>query len=311
VTRISSAHHVLSIELLLSELRNSQSTVLLRATRGERGKSHHEEVETGKGNHVHGKLAEIAVKLTRESETAGGTADSSRHQVVKITIGGSSQFQSTEADIIKSFVIKREALISILDQLVDGESAVIGLNDGIRHLGGGDNRVGRHDSVGIFLTDLRDKEGTHTRSGTTTHGVCKLESLEAIARFSLLADNIKNRVDQLSSLSVVTLGPVVTCTSLTEHEVIRAEKLTEWTSTDRVHGTRLKIHKDSTRNISATSGLVEIHIDALQLKIGVSVVGSSGINTVLIGDNLPEFSTNLVTALTSLNVNDFSHFDLL
>jgi hypothetical protein len=28
---------------------------------------------------------------------------------------------------------------------------------------------------------------------------------------------------------------------------------------------------------------------------------------VLIGDNLPELGTNLVTALTSLNVNDLSH----
>ena len=35
---------------------------------------------------------------------------------------------------------------------------------------------------------------------------------------------------------------------------------------------------------------------------------------MLIGDNLPELGTNLVTALTSLNMNDFTHdfwlFDL-
>jgi hypothetical protein len=29
---------------------------------------------------------------------------------------------------------------------------------------------------------------------------------------------------------------------------------------------------------------------------------------VFVGDNFPELSTDLVTALTTLNVNDFSHF---
>ena len=115
------------------------------------------------------------------------------------------------------------------------------------------------------------------------------------------------RVNELGSLSVVTLGPVITSSSLTKHEVVRAEELSKGASTDGVHGTGLKIHQDSTRNIAAASGLVKVHVDALQLEVGVSVVGSSGINAVLVGNNLPELGTNLVTALSSLNVNNFSH----
>jgi hypothetical protein len=37
------------------------------------------------------------------------------------------------------------------------------------------------------------------------------------------------------------------------------------------------------------------------------VVGAGGVHTVLVGDDLPELGANLVTALATLNVNDFSH----
>jgi len=311
VAGISGAHHVLGVEGLLGDLRDAQGTVLLGSSGGEGGESHHEKVETGEGDHVDSQLAEIAVELAGESETAGGSADGGRHQVVEITVGRGGKLQGSEANIVKGLVIKREALIRVLHKLVNREGAVVGFDDGIRHLRGGDNGVGRHDTIGVLLSHLGDKEGSHTGSGTTTHGVGELESLEAVAGLSLLADNIKNRVDQLSTLGVVTLGPIVTGSGLAEDEVIRAEELSEGTGTDGVHGSGLKIHEDSTGDISTTGGLVEVHVDSLQLKIGVSVVGSSWVNSVFIGDNLPEFSTDLVTALTSLNVDDFSHLEIL
>ena len=134
-----------------------------------------------------------------------------------------------------------------------------------------------------------------------------LETLEAIATFGFLSDDIEDGVDELSSLGVVTLGPVVTGTSLTEDEVVWSEELTEWASSDGVHGTWLEIHEDSSWDVSSTSGLVVVDVDSLELEIGVTVVGTGGVNTVLVGDDLPEFGTDLVTALTTLDVNDFSH----
>ena len=153
-------------------------------------------------------------------------------------------------------------------------------------LGRWEHGVGGHDSVGVLLTDLGDQQSTHTRAGTTTHGVGDLEALEAVAGLGFLTDNVEDGVDQLSTLSVVTLGPVVTGTVLSEHEVVGAEQLTEGASTDRVHGTGLKIHEDGAGHVTAAGRLVVVHVDALQLKVGVTVVGSSGIHTVLVGDNL-------------------------
>mmetsp|Transcript_46281 Transcript_46281/g.72418 ORF Transcript_46281/g.72418 Transcript_46281/m.72418 type:complete len:310 (+) Transcript_46281:111-1040(+) len=154
VARISSAHHVLGVELLLGELRDGQSTVLLRASGGERSETNHEKVKTREGDHVHSKLAKIAVELTREAKRASGTGDSSRHQVVKISISGGGEFEGSEADIVQGLVIKGEALVSILDKLVHGKSSVVRLHHSVGHLGGRHDGVSGHDSVRVFLTDL-------------------------------------------------------------------------------------------------------------------------------------------------------------
>jgi len=154
VTRISGAHHVLSIELLLSELRDGKSTVLLRASGSQGSETSHEEVETGERNQVGSKLAEIRVQLTRESEAAGHAGHGSRDKVVKITISGSRQLKSAEADIVQGFVIEDDDFIGILDKLVDRESGVVGLNDGIGYLGGGYNGEGKHHTIGVLFTDL-------------------------------------------------------------------------------------------------------------------------------------------------------------
>ena len=47
------------------------------------------------------------------------------------------------------------------------------------------------------------------------------------------------------------------------------------------------------------AGLVEVHVDALQLQVRVPVVGASGVHAMLITDDLPELGTNLVAALST------------
>ena len=136
-----------------------------------------------------------------------------------------------------------------------------------------------------------------------------LETLEAIATLSFLTDNIEDGVDELGTLGVVTLGPVVTGTSLSEDEVVWSEELTEWAGSDGIHGSWLKIHEDGSWDVSATSGFVVLDVDSLELEIGVTVVGTGWVNSVFVGDDFPEFGTDLVTALTSLDVDNFSHVD--
>jgi hypothetical protein len=97
---------------------------------------------------------------------------------------------------------------------------------------------------------------------------------------------------------------------LSENEVVWSEKLTEWSSSNWIHGSWFKIHKDSSWNVSSSSGFIEVDVDSFKLKIWISVIGTSGVNSVFVRDDFPEFGSNLVTTLTTLDVNDFSHLKM-
>ena len=73
---------------------------------------------------------------------------------------------------------------------------------------------------------------------------------------------------------------------------LHPEELSERSGSHGIHRTGLKIHKDSSGNVTSSSGLVVVHVDSLQLKVGVSVVGSRGVDSVLVGDDFPEFGTD-------------------
>merc|ERR1719272_2698852 len=150
---------------------------------------------------------------------------------------------------------------------------------------------------------------SHACAGATTKGVAKLEALKAIAPFSLLTHNIQDGVNQLSAFGIMSLCPVVTSPGLAEHEIVRTEKLTKGSSTNAVHRAGLKVHQDGTRHIASSGRLVEIHIDAFELEVGIAVVGTSGIDAVLVADDFPEFCSDLVAALTTLDVNELTHDD--
>ena len=66
-----------------------------------------------------------------------------------------------------------------------------------------------------------------------------LESLEAVATFSLFSDHIEDGVDEFSSFGVMSFGPIVTCSGLAEDEVVGSEELSEWSSSNGVHGSGL------------------------------------------------------------------------
>lgn len=307
VAGVGRAHHVLGVEHLLGELGDGEGAVLLRAARSEGSEAHHEEVEAGEGDEVDGDLAEVRVELTGEAEAAGDAGHDDRDEVVQVAEGGGGELEGAEANIVKCFVVDAHGLVGVLDELMDGEGGVVGLDDGVGDLGGGDDGEGHHDAVGVLLAELGDEEGAHAGARATAEGVADLEALEAVAGLGLLAADVEDGVDELGTLGVVTLRPVVAGASLAEDEVVGAEDLAVRAGADGVHRAGLEVHKDRAGNVAAASRLVEVDVDALELKIGVALVGASWIDAVFIRNYFPKLGTDLVTALTTLNTNDFTH----
>jgi hypothetical protein len=311
VSWIASGHHVLGVEHLLGKLWDGQSSVLLATSGGQWSETWHKEVQPWEWNHVDSQFSEIGVQLTWESEAGGDTGHGGRDEVVQVTVGWGGEFQSSEADIVEGLVINAVGLVGVFDQLVDGEGGVVWFDDGVRDLWRWYDGEGVHNSVWVFLSDFGDEQSSHTGSGTAAQRVSELKTLKAIARLGLLSHNIQNTVDELGSLGVVTFGPVVTGTGLTEDEVVWSEDLTEWTGSNGVHGTWLEIDEDGSWNVFTAGGFVVVDVDSLELEIGVAMVGSGWVDSVFVGDDFPEFGTDLVTALAGLKVDDFSHFCVL
>ena len=286
VCGIRGGHHVSAAEHLLSQHGHTEVPIWDVSPGAQRRKAGNEEVKSGEGHHVDGEFPEVSVQLSGESEAGGDTRHGGGDEMVQVTVCGGGQLEGPEADVVKGLVIKGEGFVGVLDELMDGKGGVVGLDNGVGNLGGGDNGEGSHDPVGVLLSDLGDQESSHSGSGATTKRVGQLESLEAVTALSFLPHNIEDRVYELSSLSVVSLGPVVPSTRLSEDEVVRSEDLSERSGSNGVHGTGLQINKDSSGNVLSTGGLVVVHVDPLQLEIRVSVVGSGGVNTMFIRDDL-------------------------
>ena len=74
--------------------------------------------------------------------------------------------------------------------------------------------------------------------------------LEAIAGFGFLSGDIEDRVDEFSTLGVVTFSPVVSGSRLSEDEVVWSEDLSHGSGSDGVHGTGLKVDEDGSGDVS-------------------------------------------------------------
>nr|GLL48789.1 uncharacterized protein BOVATA_006360 [Ipomoea trifida] len=267
VTRVGGAHHVLGVPHLLGQFRDRERDVLLGSAGGQWGKSYHEEMEAWEWDQIHCQLPE-AVEVTN-SRKLGGFENK---EIVEVFLSFLSN--------LNRFDVKKRSLAG---------------------------RYHRELHYQVPCTHLHSPPTDELRVWhCMAQQQCQRLWVMGKQR-SLLTHNIENGIDQLSAFGVMSFGPVIPGTVLSEDKVIRSEDLAKRSRSNAIHRTRLEIHKDGARHVPATGSLIEIHIDALELEIAgtaavAALVTAGGVNAVLVADNLPEFGANLIAALASLNV---------
>ena len=105
----------------------------------------------------------------------------------------------------------------------------------------------------------------------------------------------------------MTLGPVVAGAGLPEDEVVGSEDLPVRSGPHRVHGSGLEVDEDGPGDILSSGGFVVVDVDALQLQVGVTVVGAGGVDAVLVRDDFPELltKTNVSMSLKTVASGNF------
>jgi len=131
---IASSHHVFGLEDLRGQLGDTQLTVLSDVASLQRSKTDHEEMETRERDQIDGEFAEIGVELTRETERRCDSSHDDGDQMVQVAVRWVGEFERAEANVVQRFVVDAHHGVGVFNELMDRESGVVRLNDGVRDL---------------------------------------------------------------------------------------------------------------------------------------------------------------------------------
>ena len=147
------------------------------------------------------------------------------NESVQVSVGWSLDIEVSSADIIYSFVIDHNSNIGVFKEGVGRKNGVVWFNNGSRDLWGwvdGETELG-------FLTVIDgksfEKEGSETRSSSSTDGVEDKETLESSALISELSDSIEAEIDDFLTNGVMSSGEVVGGIFLSGDELLWMEEL--------------------------------------------------------------------------------------
>jgi hypothetical protein len=199
----------------------------------------------------------------------------------------------------------------VLKKSMGGEDVVVWFHDSSGHLRSRGHGEGKLGLAAIVDRKSLEKKRTKTRPSTTASGMEDHESLKTSAVVSQLSHAVKDKVDNLLSDGVVTTGVVVGSILLTRDQLLRVVKLSVGTSADLVHHTGLKINKDGTGDVLASTSLREKGVEGVIATADCLVGGHLAIrlDSVLKAVQFPASITGLDTSLTNVDRKALSHVE--
>jgi len=135
------------------------------------------------------------------------------------------------------------------------------------------------------------------------------ETLETSAVVGKLPDTVKAEIDDFLSDGVMSSGEVVGSIFLSADQLFGVEQLTVGSGTDFVNDGWLEIEEDGAGHVLAGTSLGEEGVEGVITTTNGLVRGhlSVRLNTVLKAEELPAGITDLDTALSDVDRDDFTH----
>jgi len=254
-------------------------------------------------------FGDIDVKGTIESKGSGKGGDNLGNESVQVGVGWSLDIEVSSADIIDGFVINHNGDIGVLKEGVSGEDGVIWLNNGGGDLWGwidGESELG-------FLTVIDGKsleeERSETGTGSSTDGVEDEETLETSALIGELSDSVEAEINDFFTDGVMSSGEVVGSIFFTGDELFWMEQLSVGSGSDLIDNGWFEIEEDGSWDVFTSTSLGEEGVESIVTTTD-GFVGwhlTVWLDSVLKAEELPAGVTDLDTALTDMDRNDFSH----
>ena len=254
-------------------------------------------------------LSNINVKSTIESERSSQWWDNLSNKSIQVSVGWSFNIEISSADIIDGFVIKHNGNISVLKKGVSRKNWVVWLNDCSWNLWGWVDSETEFWFLTVIDWESLEKERSKSRSSTSSYSVEDKESLETCALICKLSDSIKAEINDFFTDSVVSSGEVVGGIFFTWDELLRMEKLSVCSGSNFINNSWFKIKEDTSWDVFTSSSFWEESVEGI-------ISSSNGfvwwhltvwLDSVLKTEELPTGVTDLDTALTNMNWNNFSH----
>ena len=260
-------------------------------------------MDSGVGDEVGLELGDINVKGSIESEGSSEGGDNLSDESVEVGVGGSLDVEVSSADIVDGLVVEHDGDISVLEERVGGENGVVGLNNGGGDLRGGVDGESELGLLSVVDGESLEKEGSESRSGSSSDSVEHKESLESSALVGKLSDSVEAEIDDLLTNGVVSSGEVVGGILLSGDELLWVEELSVGSGSDLIDNGWLEIEEDASWDVLSSSGLGEEGVESI-ITTTDGFVGwhlTIWLDTVLEAEELPAGVTDLDTSLSDVD----------
>jgi hypothetical protein len=187
------------------------------------------------GDKIGLEFSDINVQGSVESEGGSEGRDNLGDESVQVSVSGSFDVQLSSADIVDGFVVEHNGDIGVFEKGVGGKNGVVGFNNSGGNLGGG---VDGESDFGFFtVVDGKSfqKEGSESRSSSSSDGVENHESLESGTVISEFSDSVKAKVDDFFTDGVVSSGEVVGGIFFSGDQLFGVEQLSVGSGSDFIN----------------------------------------------------------------------------